>query len=202
MRPGLVGGLLALALAVAAAPGALAQAAQTWSVLGGLSVSGLRGKSLDVENKLGLALGGAYVFGLGTDFSLEADGLFVMKGAKAPDPLGGHRDFVILDYVEVPILARYDLPTGGTATPHFVFGPTLAFLVSGRYRAANGAAVSLSGVQSIESGLAFGAGLDVEVGERTLIVEGRFDLGLTDAYRPGGRGVQNSAFALMAGVGF
>ena len=202
MRHSLPAGALALLLAAAAAPAALAQEAPTWSVLGGLGFTSLRGQGLDMDTKLGVVAGGAYVFGLGNDFSLEADGLFFIKGAKAPDPLGGHRDFVVLDYIEVPILARYDVPTGTTARPHFVFGPTLSYLVNGRYRAANGAAVSLSELQSLESGLALGAGLDVDLGDRKLIFETRLDLGLTDAFRPGGRGAQNTAFALLAGVGF
>ncbi|WP_157942190.1 porin family protein [Salinibacter altiplanensis] len=109
------------------------------------------------------------------------------------------------DYIEVPILARVELPAAGPVAPHVLAGPTLGFSVNTAAEATLGERSQAIRVGEDFSGnaigLDFGAGADIELGAATLTVDGRFGLGLSDV--PGLRfSAQNRGIAVTVGVVF
>jgi len=189
--------LLAGTLALPAA--GRAQDAPQWGVKGGLNLSSLRGSHGLIDGKRGVAGGGFLIYPLSPEFSLEADALFTMKGGKLEGP--GPEIFYILDYIEVPVLARFDVPLEGEVRPHVYFGPTLGIKLSARARTA-GIDQNLSAAKTLDSGLAFGASADFLAGTHRLVVDARYGFGLTNAVSLFGFYLKNDVFSLMAGVAF
>jgi hypothetical protein len=213
-RLGLIGlALTALLLALPAT--GRAQGDMEWGVKGGLNISGLRGSGTGLrgplfDTKRGIVAGVFGVFDLAPEFGIEVDALFSMKGGKLSgpgvdpngNPIINTEGFFILDYLEFPILARYNLPVQGDVTPHLYAGPTIALKVSGRARYSQLPGADLDAARTLDSGLAFGASVDLALGARSVVLDGRFGLGLTNAFRWSGPDLKNDTFSIMAGVSF
>lgn len=208
-RSGLAAAVSILLLA-ALAPEALAQAGPEWGVKGGLNLSGLRGSSGLFDSKEGVVAGAFGVYDFAPEFGVEIDGLFTMKGAKASgqsvdangNPIGVNEGFIILDYVEFPILARFNVPSQGEVKPHFYAGPTLAFKLDARATYSQFPSQDLTAARTLDSGLAFGVSADFMMGERKLVIDGRYGFGLTNAFDWQGPDLKNDVFSIMAGVSF
>ncbi len=194
----LVGSLLALAPAAGRAQGA-----PEWGLKGGLNVAMLRGGGSSFDSKLGALGGGFVVYDFSTEFGLESGLLFTMKGAKVlkGSPTGTVESFLILDYLEVPVLLRWNIPTGTTTRSHLYAGPTLAFRVSSRNRTET-ETTDLKDVQGLDSGVAIGGSVDFPLNPGRLVVDLRYGIGLTDAFGDQARNYKNDVLSIMAGVSF
>ena len=194
----LVGSLLALAPAAGRAQGA-----PEWGLKGGLNIAMLRGGGSAFDSKLGALGGGFAVYDFSTEFGLETGLLFTMKGAKVlkGSPTGTVESFLILDYLEVPVLLRWNIPTGTTTRSHLYAGPTLAFRVSSRNRTET-ETTDLKDVQGLDSGVAIGGSVDFPLNPGRLVVDLRYGIGLTDAFGDQARNYKNDVFSIMAGVSF
>jgi hypothetical protein len=200
----------AAALLLALPASGRAQGDIEWGVKGGLNVTGLRGDEGLFDSKRGVVAGAYGVFDFAPEFGVEVDALFSMKGAKIAglglDASGNvvkiGESFFILDYIEVPILARLNAPVYGQLSPHVYFGPTLAFKVGARTLRSGQVAKDLEDVHSLDSGLAAGVSLDLALGARTLVLDGRVNYGLTNAFSWSGLDLKNDGVSLMAGVSF
>ena len=216
MRLGLTGLALTALLFALPATGR-AQGDMEWGVKGGLNISGLRGSNTGLrgstrlfDTKRGIAAGVFGVFDFTPEFGVEVDALFSMKGGKLSgpgvDPSGNPiiltEGFFILDYLEFPILARLNLPVQGDLTPHLYAGPTIALKVSGRVRYSQLPGADLDAARTLDSGLALGASVDLALGARTIVLDARFGLGLTNAFRWSGPDLKNDTFSLMGGLSF
>jgi hypothetical protein len=207
MKRIVVGALAALLLALPA--GARAQGDVEWGVKGGLTVSGLRGADGIFDSKRGAVFGAYGVFDFAPEFGVEIDALFSMKGGKLTgrglDESGSvvaiSQTFFVLDYIEFPILARLNAPSYVGITPHVYAGPTIAFKAGAR-GIFPGATRDLDAARSIDSGIAVGASADLPIGTRALVVDGRWDIGLTNAFNWAGPDLKNDTFSLMVGVSF
>jgi len=204
--------LLALTTLALALPASVrAQGDIQWGVKGGLNLSGLRGGGGMFDTKRGVVAGGFGVFDFAPEFGVEVDALFMMKGGKlvgfGVDETGNvtgpiSEGFFILDYLEFPILARLNTPAMGRLSPHVYFGPTLALKVSARARNAGFPGADLDAARTLDSGLAFGLSGDLALGPRTLVLDARYGLGLTNALSWAGPDLKNDTFSLMAGIAF
>jgi len=148
-------------------------------------------------------------------------------------PLPGSRHALSLqprvDLLQVPVLLRYTLGSGSTRPVLFV-GPSIAFKlgasleagVPGGFRPGDFDLVTdiSDDVNAVNFGMVFGVGADIDVGRNQIVLDARYDLGLTDVfdhaarfpgYRPrydpdgvlgrmGGGNLKWGGFAL--GVGF
>ncbi len=181
------------AAAVLALP-ALAPAAQAQTTFGlraGLNVSDLTGDDAllgDTDPRLGFSGGVFANVPVGrSGLYVQPEVLYSMKGVT--DGASGSDDEIQLDYVEVPLLLGFATPVtdsglmvGGYA------GPAIAFKVRER----PDAGVDL--FESTDVGAAFG----VTVGAGAFGVDGRYTLGLTDAFKPDGISLRNGAFTIGA----
>jgi hypothetical protein len=203
-------GVVLAALGLAIPVTGRAQGDITWGLKGGLNVSTLRGASDTFDSKRGVVAGGFGVFEFAPEFSVEVDALFDMKGAKVAasgiDVSGNFvqspAGFFVLDYLEIPVLARLHAPSLGSLKPYVYAGPTLAFRLSARAEYTGLPSVDLDSVRMLDSGVAFGLGADLPVGTHELVFDVRYGLGLTNAVEWGGPSLKNDAFSLMAGFAF
>jgi hypothetical protein len=165
---------------------------------------------LNLSSRTTFTGGGFATFGLGEMFFLQPEVLYAPKGAKG-DIEGVEATFA-LDYIEIPVLfgAAFDLG-GSSVKPRVFAGPSVAFEigcdVSGTE---SGVSVSFEcseielETKSVDFGLVFGAGVAFPLGSVQLIIDGRYDLGLSDIndFEGDTESIKNKAWQFMAGVGF
>lgn len=190
---------LLLAAAVLAAP-ALAPSVQAQASFGlraGLNVADLTGDNLPgTKPRLGFT-GGAFanlpVGASGLSFQPEVS--YSQKGVSSDNSGTEYR----VDYVEVPILVRYDVPVTDSGLMLGAYaGPAIGFKVSEEV-SGNLGSVNTDLFKSTDVGAAFGVG----VGAGPFGVDGRYTLGLSRATDDGsGFDVKNGVFSVAATYSF
>ena len=131
------------------------------------------------------------------DFQPEA--LYSVKGARAD--VEGITASVLIDYLEVPLLARYSR-RGGSRGYYVAGGPSAAFVLRARTRTKFGDATEeldiSDQVERFDFGVAVGGG--VEFG--SLVVDGRYTHGLKDIDKDKSDAVKVTNRAISLTVGF
>jgi hypothetical protein len=186
-------------------PTVQAQTSTSFGVKAGGALANLRGDIEGTSSKFGFTVGGFANIDIGTSgFAVQPELLFIQKGADAS--VGDAS--IALNYIQVPVLAAYEFDAG-SVQPMVFAGPALAFKVS----------ESVDGVpddaddqyNSIDFSLPFGAGIGIPVGNGSLMIDARFDLGLANvADVPddlpdelgGDASVQTSTFVFTVGYAF
>ncbi len=117
-----------------------------------------------------------------------------------------------LDYIEMPVLAVAKLPLKSKLKPFIYAGPVIGFNV--RSKASTNLfetefETSLSDVvQTTEFSLAVGVGITVRAWGREIILDGRYEPGLTDAFKKEPTASseainwKNDTIAILAGITF
>lgn len=130
-------------------------------------------------------MGGGFIrFNMGR-LGIQPELLYVTRGTEATDP-----DFDIsgkfkVDYIEVPVLLVLPLTTGTGIAPYLFGGPSFAFEVGCKVEAGD---VSVdcdegegdSGRKSLDLGATAGLGLTFPAGPGALLIEGRYNFGLSN----------------------
>ncbi len=152
----------------------------------------------DYELRFGLAAGGFVVWPIGSRFAFQPEVLFNQKGAKIDSDLV--EASIRFDYLEVPLLARYNLTS--SAQPFFlVGGPSLAFRLHAEASALLGEESESIDItddtEELDWGLVVGAGKEFS----RFSVEGRYTHGFKDV-DPDGANIKNRAITVLAGVRF
>lgn len=155
-------------------------------VIGGLNIAKIGGDSDfdDADNRIGLLLGASFVKPFSRNFSLEVEGLYSMKGFTISD-LGDDVTFK-LNYLEFPVLARFEMANSSAVTPHLYAGPSLGIRI-GCGAESSGVSIDCEEledgfdvkIKSLDLGLMLGAGVDVPLGRNTFTVGLRYTLGMT-----------------------
>lgn len=175
-------------------------------VIGGVNIAKIGGDSDfdDADNRVGLLFGASVVKPFSRYFSLEVEALYSMKGFTISELSD---DFTFkLNYLELPVLARFEMANSSAATPHLYAGPALGIRV-GCGAKAEGISVDCEEledgldvkIKSIDLGLMLGAGVDVPMGKNTFTVGLRYTLGLTALLSEDDS--KNRAIGLYAGFG-
>ena len=169
----------ALAVVILAASSASAQTFQ-FGVKGGINFATLSVEDGDsaFDSRIGAIIGGFVTWQAFSWLELQPEVLFSSKGAKVEE--SGISSNLIVDYLEVPILARYSRPLAGNRRFYIAGGPTLGVRLRAR------ATTEFSGgteeididddVEEMEFGVAAGGG--VELGR--WMFDGRYTFGLSD----------------------
>lgn len=190
------------AFGFAGAPQAAAQQNMV-GVKGGFIAAEVTGDFADdFSSRTGFGFGGFLQVMVGPNFSIQPEALYLAKGASEDDAE------VRLNYLQIPVLVQYHLPTPGVS-PRVFAGPSLAFEVSCDIEDGSfSASCEDEGVdtKSADFGLVFGAGVDIPAGGVVVTLDGRYDMGVTnigeDADELGDVEIKNRAWELFAGVGF
>jgi len=188
---------------------------------GGLNLSRFVGGDADAREKSGLNLGGAMrLFDMGP-VGLWVEGYYRQKGsgglALAGAAPGESASFTVgLDYVEVPLLLRINLPAlGSRVRPYLQGGPAFGWRLDCSVSVSGSAGAGLTPdcdsllgggleetVKDYEQGIVLGGGIDLDILGRlgSVNLDARLTRGLSRLATDGaGGGLKNQSFSLMLG---
>jgi hypothetical protein len=174
-----IGAAALLALLVCASSAEARQRDTGWGIKGGVNFATLtldQDVGPDFEYRIGLVAGGFFTFPLGERFDVQPEVLYTQRGATL-DALGVDAT-IKLDSLEVPVLVRYGLGSGGRGLVLFG-GPSVGFKLRAEASAALGGTEAdediSDEIEDVDFGLVFGAGW--EAGRFS--IDGRYTWGLT-----------------------
>jgi hypothetical protein len=146
-------------------------------------------------------------------FGWRGEILYTRKGALAKSNatdengqfLGELNTFYNVDYLEIPLLATFTIPTGGAVEPVLFLGPALDFELSAEMKSEYPSGVSiqnnstedLDDTRSSDYSLIFGAGVDIVSGPHLIMLQVRYVLGLEEVYFS----AKNKTLSVVAGFG-
>ncbi len=120
---------------------------------------------------------------LNKSISLLLEPLYLKKGVKAEDLPWQQKWEFNLAYLEIPMMLKYSF-TAKNIKPYVMAGPSIGF---NRWAKAKVSWEGHSdvwgikwGTKSIDYGISFGAGVNVPMGNISILVETRYTLGLTN----------------------
>lgn len=131
---------------------------------------------------------------------LQIEGLFSQKGNVLRNEAANIEDKVTLNYLEIPVLARFDLSSSGTTKISVHAGPAFAFKIGSKETNNGEAVANPMKTKSMDIGLAIGG----QVAMNKLIVGARYTLGLTNIFDDipddfGFTTLKNKVFTVFAG---
>jgi hypothetical protein len=158
--------------------------------------------SIEKKSLMGMA-GGLFVeYPLGTSgVSLQPEFLYVMKGAKGETTVGDITFTRKLknDYIEVPVLVKYNFTSAGKASPFMFVGPVAAFNIASKIQDKNPpddpdfGDFDVDNAKSLDFGLTIGGGLGLAIGQSgKLTFDLRYTIGLGDVFEDGDVTVDDS----------
>ena len=166
----------------------------------------------DNNRRTGFLIGGFVLVDAGL-IAVQPELMYIQKGASQertlPDGTTVTRT-IKLDYIEVPVLVKLQVPLEEGITPSVFAGPTLGLNVTAEAEAEaegesarediSSATEDISDdVSGTDFGLALGGGVDVELNNVTLMGDIRYGLGLTST-DDGDASIQNRGFMITAGL--
>ena len=173
----------------------------TFGVLAGANFAKVSGSddADGFDSRTGFVGGLSADFHLGNNLGLEIDGLYSQEGASFGDAAT-----LKFDYVRVPVLFRYTVPTHTSIRPFVTVGPSLGFKVSCKGSLSGESAdcdeFLAEDVKSFDIGGSIGAGVAFKVGKEELSLQGRFMQGFSKP--DSDLDLKNQNFSLMAGFTF
>ena len=176
----------------------------TIGVTGGVNIAKVAGDDVDGwDSRTAPFFGGFLEFPITPLMSIQPELLYTMKGATSTDEEGCDVT-AKLDYIEIPVLLRVNIPMEGSIKPFVVAGPGLGFNSTAKFEC-DGEEEDIEDIKSMDFGLIFGGGVGIPVGEGSYMISlfARYELGLTtidDSEYD--EDVKNRAISIGAGVGF
>lgn len=154
----------------------------------------------DFPNRPGPTFGLFGSIRLHKQLSLQPELLYAPKGRKAESG-GVLSDTFVIDYIEIPLLARFSFPIHDRFAPYVLAGPAMSFLL--RYQIESEGDGSITDrtdlARSIDLGVLGGAGTSVVLtGPHALVVEARYERSLTRLLMED-VDVKNRVFSFMIG---
>lgn len=159
-------------------------------------------ESPGLQSRVGIVAGVFATLPLLSRLELQPEALVSMKGARVD--LDGVESSLAVDYIEVPVLARFSLRGGGKMHYYAAGGPSIGFLLRARTRTKFAGAteeIDISEqVNRFDFGIAMGGG--VEIG--SIVIDGRYTLGLQDIDKDKSDAIKttNRAVSLTVGLKF
>jgi hypothetical protein len=162
--------------------------AQRLGIVAGGTFSQLRGiDNINVQSRTGTMFGASLLLPLGGSVALQPELLFSNKGSKFNTGTGGEKD-IRLDYLEIPVLLRYDLAGGAALDPHIYAGPSIGYKVGCNVKFSGGGIPNSSSdctrdnfdAKTLDWGAIVGAGVDLSVGGLGVTGGARYGIGLAD----------------------
>ena len=152
-------------------------------------------------------MGGGFIrFGSGR-IGFQPELLVVTRGAEFAAEAGDIFDVgrLKVDYVEVPVLLYLPLTTGIGVSPYIIGGPSFAFEIGCKVEAESGGTEISDDCgddfqrKSIDVGLTAGAGLEFPLGPGAVLIEGRYNFGLTNVADLESVNIKSRTPAVLAG---
>lgn len=191
----------AMLVLLAAGPPAQAQSL-SGGLKVGLNVADMYGDDISAAEVRPLFSGGVFLTYRPSEIlAIQPEVNFTMKGAEVSrSALGGDTPSSYeFGYLELPLLFKAYLPGSLAGRPNLFAGPALGIKLYGED---DGADLDDS-VQPTEASMVFGGGLEIPFGRRSLILDLRYTLGLTDTFdNAGDLDARTGTFAASVGIRF
>lgn len=170
-----------------------AQSPIKFGITGGANIANLNDSDLNTDPKVGFT-GGIYSrFKIpASPMSIQPEVLFSQKGAEGDDISA------TLNYIEIPVLARFGFILDGPVTPNVYFGPYVGFNTKAEGEGPNIAFNIEDAVNKTDAGVVIGA--DVQITRFT--IGGRYSAGLVEVFEDDDATAKNGVFSVMVGVSF
>ncbi len=162
---------------------------------GGLNFANLNDIDDDFSSRTGLMMGGYFNFLIpNSPVSIQPEILYTQKGFESGNAT------IQLDYVEVPVLAKFDFIIDSNITPHVYFGPYIGFNVNAEIDGENTLIEGETDIDDAVVGTDFGVvvGGGVDFGQFNAGV--RYGAGLSEVFED--LDGKNGVFSVIAGVNF
>lgn len=201
-----------LALSVATSAHALEPPAVT--IEGGVAGTGLFPQPYRETHRILSGTGGVELDAhVNSRLSIETGGLFVRRGARLGDSqvtdsggnvIGSFQSYLTADYIQIPVMARFEPPTDTPFKPFAILGASFGFKSAERLttRGTPSATYPSSEFKSFELGFVAGGGLEYGLGSHRIVVDLRYDAGATQHDSGNGVDFRTDAIMLMAGYVF
>jgi hypothetical protein len=171
-----------------------------FGVKGGLSFANLRGGDVYNNSTTYGAIGGVFGRYTLTDIlAVQPEVLLTMKGAKyEADGIKSQQE---INSIEIPVLVRATMPNEGKLKPSLFAGPAIGLLLSNKIT--NGEEIDIKDASNgSDFGLVFGAEADYMLEKGCVLLDVRYDLGLTSIMKSSeDKEVKNSVISIMIGYG-
>jgi len=175
----------------------------TFGMLGGLNLATLGGSDVSgASNRTGFQAGLYLTLHMNSAWSIEPEALYTQQGTN----MSGTD--LKMNYLQVPVLLRWDVASGSPVHPFFLAGPAAAIQV-GCDVSASGSSLSCdNAAQAGEApakktfdmlGVA-GAGLGFNVGVTQMSVGARYTYGFSDTFE--NTDAKNRYFSILVGLTF
>jgi len=185
-------------LIIATAPDAQAQL----GIKAGLNSANFNDTDDSYDSRMGLMAGLTYDFAIPmSPISIQPGVFYTQKGAEASAE--GVEGKVKLDYVEIPVVAKFDfILDNPMLTPHVYVGPYVGFNINAESELSSEAG-SIGGdiddvVKGTDFGVVVGAGADITQFNIGL----RYSAGLTNIAEDDAFDGKNGVFSIVAGINF
>lgn len=132
------------------------------------------------DRKLGFTVGVFAEMPLSGSLAVQPELLFVQKGGTEEDG-DANVDFN-LNYLELPVLVKYDLPVGGRLAPSLYVGPFVGYSVKRAFEAEGISIDADEAFKRFDYGATFGADFGYRFARRAATIGLRYDLGLANVF--------------------
>ena len=164
------------------------------TVMGGLVISKLRNVN-DPTGSLramkGFGAGVGLAWPLAASLEVQPEVLYIEKGIsfgksegrdESGNPTGAFETLHVVDAVEVPVLLRWEIPTGWRVHPVLSGGPFASFETAEKLKITGKHSMSQVSqtLKNTDYGAVLGAGLEMTAGPGRWILQGRYEAGLAD----------------------
>jgi hypothetical protein len=160
----------------------------------------IEGDSSSLDWELRGVFGGFVTWRAFSWIELQPEVLYSMKGAK-------HEEFdivskLLLDYLDVPVLARISRRSATARSWYVVGGPSFGYLLRARTRADFGSAIEeidiIDDMERFDLAIVGGAGLEF----RRILIDGRYSHGLSNIDKLSGNDGKGTNRAVSVTVGY
>ena len=165
------------------------------------------------EPKNGFCAGGYLSGKMSGHLGWRAEILYTRKGAVMKSmgtdengvATGEIQFFHNVDYLEIPFLFSWTIPTRSAVRPVFYLGPAIDFELSAKIQAEYPSGVqnefnadeTLDTASSTDFSLIFGGGIDIDTGGKVINLQVRYIMGTQEVYHT----AKNKTLSVMAGFG-
>jgi hypothetical protein len=140
---------------------------------------------LTMGNLKGFQIGVFNTFDISTHFKFQPEIYYSIRGGDASETFLFERiKFKVrINYLEFPLLLKYEIPLKGRFIPELFLGPYAALKLSAKkHKEISGKkeTTDLENVKTFDYGVVFGGGIEVNIGSGQLILEIRSSYGLNN----------------------
>ncbi|MDZ7758430.1 porin family protein [Rhodohalobacter sp.] len=198
--------LIILFMTAAMIQQANAQSPVSFGLQAGMNISNFSGSDFEYEAKTGLTVGATLDISLpAIPFGIVSGVNYTQKGAKLEDE--GVSGKIKVDYIEVPIMAKFQLGPPGPITPHFLFGPYIGFNMNAEAEFDDGEFFAGGDISDFTKSTEFGGvaavGLDFSLGITKLNAQARYSYGFSSVFEDDSDdGEKNAVLSVVVGIMF